>query len=199
MPLLLFIAYPVLAHLGVLLHLPLLQWLALLALFAAVLYQPLRGGRALAWLGFAVYAALTLLLARAGGGIYALYIPPLALLGLAWLGFARSLRAGATPLVTQIATTVHGTLSLPLQHYTRQVTQAWTVLLALLFLVTLLLTVTGPRAWWSLQTNVINYSALGLAFVVDYLWRRWRFPGHDRDGFIGFIRTVARNGRVRPR
>lgn len=196
MPVVLLIAYPLLAHLGILLAQPALQAAALCSLFAGVFYKPLSERRWTSWLALLVYAAVVVVMTRVGGGVYALYLPPLAMTGLACAGFARSLRPGETPMITRIAETIDGKLSPPLQAHTRRVTAIWATVLALLFVLTLVLTLMGEREWWSWLTNVINYFILGAMFVLDYLYRRWRFPGHDRDGFIGHLRKVIRNQRV---
>lgn len=194
MPTVLFVAYLLLVHLGVVFEMPALQWLALQALFAAILLLPLKAGRPACWWAWALFAAATALISFFGDGIYALYLPPLVLTGLACAAFARSLRVGMVPLITQIATAVHGPLNPPLARHTRQVTQLWTVVLALLFVITLLLTLSGRRTWWSWFTNAGSYLVMGLLFAGEFAYRRWRFPGHDRDGFIGHLRRVARSG-----
>lgn len=194
MPTVLFIAYLLLVHLGIVFEMPILQWLALQTLFAAILLAPLKAGRLVFWWAWACFAALTAVINSVGDGIYALYLPPLALTGLACAAFARSLRAGAVPLITQIATAVHGPPNPALARHTRQVTQLWVVVLALLFLITLLLTLSGRRTWWSVFTNAGSYLVMGLLFVGEFVYRRWRFPEHDRDGFIGHLRRVARSG-----
>lgn len=196
MPLALFIAYPLLAHTGVLLAQPLLQALALCCLYAGVFYAPLRQRQVLHWLGFAAYTAIIVAVTGLGGGVYALYLPPLAMTALACAGFARSLRPAETPIVTRIAEAVHGRLEPQLRAHTRRVTVAWVVVLATLFLITLGLSVLDLHTWWSWMTNVINYLVLGAMFVLDYAYRRWRFPDHDREGFVGHLRQVIRGGRA---
>jgi uncharacterized membrane protein len=193
----LFVAYPLLAHLGVMFGWSPLQWLALQALCAGVLYRSLTARARGAWLGFLGFALATGALTGLGDGIYALYLPPLALTGLACVGFASSLRPGATPLVTRIATLANGPLPPAIAAHTRRVTIAWTILLAALLAITLALTVWGPRAWWSLFTNFITYALMGLMFIVEFVYRRWRYPDHDRRSFVDFIRLVARSGAGR--
>lgn len=197
MPVVLFVSYPLLAHLGVLLAQPALQAAALCCLFAGVFYAPLGQRRGAYWLAFLTYAAVVILVTGLGGGVYALYLPPLALTGLACAGFARSLQTGQTPLITRIAETVHGTLNDTFRVHTRRVTAIWAAVLGVLWLITLILTLTEQRVWWSWLTNVINYLVLGGLFLLDYLYRRWRYPDHDREGFIGHIRQVIRGSRAR--
>lgn len=195
---LLFLAYPLLVHLAVVAQAPALQWLALQALFGAILANAERAPGPRAWLGWAAFALATALLSVLGGGQLALYVPPVALLGLVLWTFARSLRAGATPLVTRIAEAVRGPQPEPIRRYTRAVTWVWSVELAVLLALTLALTVAGPREWWSLVTNFLNYAAMGLTFLVEYGVRRVRFPGHDREGFVGYLRLLVRQRLPRP-
>lgn len=198
MPVLLFIAYPLLAHLGVMLGLPALQWLALQSLFAGVFHRKLRAGDRRVWLTLVLFGAGTWALATLGGGLYALYLPPLVLTGLACAAFATTLRPGEVPLVTRIATSVHGTLSPELVAHTGRVTRIWAGLLGGLFAMTLALTLAGPREWWSLFTNFVSYALMGLMFAGEYAYRRWRFPQHDNGSFVSYLRTVARAGVGRP-
>ncbi|TJY58298.1 hypothetical protein E4T66_16525 [Sinimarinibacterium sp. CAU 1509] len=186
----LFLSYPLLVHLGVLFEQRPLQWLALQALFAAIFFNLLSQLRIAIWVLWLLFAAVTAALMASGGGIYALYVPPLALLALAFSGFAQSLASGRTPLVTQMAVAIHGELSPPLLRHTRQVTQLWAMNLAAMFVIALVLSVTGPRTVWSLFTNLINYLWMGAIFAGEYAYRRWRFPEHDRDGFIGYLRKL---------
>jgi len=186
----LFLSYPLLVHLGVLLERTPLQWLALQTLFAAIFINLLSQPRFAVWALWLLFALATGALMRAGGGLYALYVPPLALLALAFSGFAQSLGAGRTPLVTQMALAIHGELAPPLRQHTRRVTQLWAINLAAMFLIALVLSVTGPHTVWSLFTNLINYLWMGAIFAGEYVYRRWRFPEHDRDGFIGYLRKL---------
>lgn len=192
MPLALFLAYPALVHLGVLLELPWMQGLALVCLAAGVFYLPLRAGRAIAWGGLLGFAALVFGLMRVGSGHYALYVPPLVLAALGCAAFSSSLRRGQMPLITRIAEAVDGPLNAELIAHTRKITALWALLLAGIFLVTLLLTLTGPREWWSWFTNCVSYVLMALALTLDYAYRRWRFPEHDRDGFVAHLRRVIR-------
>ncbi|MGH8444959.1 MAG: hypothetical protein ACREVL_06810 [Solimonas sp.] len=190
----LFVSYLVLVHLGVVFTEPALQWLALQALFATVLLAPLKAGRLPYWLAWAAFALATWAVALIGGGLYMLYLPPLVLSGLACVAFARSLGAGQVPLITQVATVLDGPLPPPLLAHTRAVTQLWAGLLAGIFVVTLLLTLSGRHALWSLFTNAGSYLLMGLAFLGEFLYRRHRYPDFAGDSFTGYLRRLARSG-----
>ena len=186
------LAYPVLVHLAVMLQQPLLQWLALCCLVAIPLYQGLRAGRVQSWLLFIALAAALLLLTRAGGGRYALYIPPVILPAIGAWFFGRSLRSGEVPLITRIARASRGdTLPEELVPYTRGVTWLWTLTLASMALLSVALAAFAPLELWSLFTNFLNYLILAAIFPLEYLWRRLRFRHLEHPGFIGYIRMVA--------
>lgn len=188
--LVLLVAYPVLVHGGIVLQLRWLHGLALQVLFAGIFLAPLSERRPAAWLGWLVYAGVTLSLMVYGGSIYALYLMPLVLLAMAFSAFAHSLAAGRTPLVTGMAQALHGALSPELLRYTRQVTQLWAAVLAGMFLVALALAFSGHREWWSLFTNVITYLLMAAMFLLEFIYRRWRFPDHGRESFTTYLRRL---------
>ncbi|MGH8462000.1 MAG: ketosynthase [Stenotrophobium sp.] len=189
----LILAYPILVHLAVLLHQPLLQWLALCCLAAVPLYGGLRHARLRSWLLFAVLAALLYLLARSGGGKYALFLPPVLLPAVSAWFFGRSLQAGQTPLITRIArATRSDELPPELVTYTRHVTELWTLALAGIGLLSIMLAIFAPLPLWSLFTNFINYLILAALFPLEYLYRRIRYRRLPHAGFVSYVRDVAR-------
>jgi uncharacterized membrane protein len=191
------LAYPLLTHAAVWLRLPFLQWLALCALLAIALLEPLVRLRAWAWLALCAIGAALYALVRFGGGVYALYLPPV-LLPAALLGvFAASLRPGAIPLVTRFATAIDGPLPPPLAAYTRQVTLCWVAVLALLAGSGAVCALFAPPMVWSVMTNFVHYIILGGMFLLEYLYRHWRFRELKRAGFISYLRQLVAL-RIRP-
>lgn len=189
----LILAYPILVHLAVLLHQPLLQWLALCCLVAVPLYAGLRHARWRSWLAYLLLVALLYMLARSGGGRYALFLPPVLLPAVAAWFFGRSLRSGQVPLITRIArATRDGALPPELADYTRRVTLLWALALGGIGLLSLLLAVFAPMPLWSLFTNFINYLLLAALFPLEYLYRRIRYQHLPHTGFIGYLRDVSR-------
>jgi uncharacterized membrane protein len=87
-----------------------------------------------------------------------------------WL-FGRTLAPGREPLITRLARRVHGTLSAPMEAYTRHATQAWCGFFVAQIAVSGLLFVYTPLHVWSLFVNVLNFPLLGLMFVGEYLYR----------------------------
>lgn len=195
LPVLLMVGYPLLSHAAALLHSPALQWLALLAVSATPMSGALLRGRLGFWLLLALLAAALWWLVHAGGGQYALYLPPLLLpLALA-AGFALTLRPGRTALITGIADAAHGPLDEPMRRYTRRLTAFWALLAAGLAVIALLLTLTGPLWAWSLFTNFISYGVIGTVFVVEFLLRRRWFPAHPHGSFAHYLGIVLRSRR----
>ncbi|MEW6168180.1 MAG: hypothetical protein AB1651_10865 [Pseudomonadota bacterium] len=196
LPVVLIAAYPALTHAGVILDAPYLPLAGLILLLSAVLFKPLARLRLWAWLGLAACTAALAALARAEAGRYAIYLPSLLIPGALCILFGGTLRAGAEPLISALARSERGgTLAPDLVGYTRRLTQLWTLMFALMFAGALTLIVLDEIRLWSLLTNVLNYIAVGLLLVLEYVYRRWRFRHHPHPGFFEHLRTVARTRR----
>ncbi|MGQ0586886.1 MAG: hypothetical protein ACT4PK_06765 [Gammaproteobacteria bacterium] len=193
-PMVLALSFPFLSHFAAILGWPLLQWAALVVICALPQYGGLRAGRWRNWLLLLALAAALLLLTRSGGGIYALFVPPVALPAMVAAFFIGSLRAGRVPLVTRFAAVERGTLSPELLAYTRNVTLAWAWLASALAVAAAALALFAPLWAWSVFTNFVCYALLGLMFAGEYAWRRLRFRHEPHAGFIAFIRSLARTG-----
>lgn len=193
LPLALLLAYPLLSHLAALAGVPWLHWLALSALLAAPLLPAALAGRAWAWLVLAFLGAGLWWLAHAGGGQFALYLPPVALPLVLAATFASTLVTGRTPFITAIALAVHGTLPDVLLRYTRALTVFWAAFTLMLALVSLALAITGPLWLWSLFSNFVAYGLVAVVFVVEFLLRRRWFPDHPHPGFVEYLGIVARS------
>lgn len=188
------LAYVLLVHLSIVLDQPWLAGLALIVLAAALLYKPLAGRRPAAWIGLLAAAGLSAWTVRQGLTLYALYLPPILLpLGMLWW-WAGSLRPGQTPFVTRIASLIRGPLPPDYAAYTRGVTQLWVGVFTLLALAGIGLALWASPEIWSLFTNFLNTVFIGLVFVLEYAWRRYRFRHMDHPGFFEFIRKVAKAG-----
>ena len=185
--------YPVFAHLGVWLHNLYLQWLALVSLLIVMLSKALIRRRVWAWITLVSSAAAAYFLTLRGGGIYALYVPPIAIpLGLLWI-FARSLGQGMTPLVSRIAELVRGE-PLPdvLRVYTRRVTQLWCVVASGLLISAISTAIWASPQMWSLITNVIHYVVIGATFIIELAYRRIKYAKLQPYGLTQYLRRLAR-------
>ena len=100
-------------------------------------------------------------------------------LALTWL-FGHTLLPGAEPLVTQMARAVHGSLPSRIEVYTRRVTLAWTLFLAALSVLSVLLYWRFPIHVWSVFANLLLLPLVGMMFLAEYLyrWLTYRWFGH---------------------
>jgi uncharacterized membrane protein len=176
--------YPVLAHVGVWLQNFFVQWLALVWLVVVMLAGLLFQGRVWAWASLLISSAALYFLAMSGDGMYALYLPPIAIPVLIFWLFARTLRAGAVPLVTRIAATVRGEpLPEVLRVYTRRVTRLWCAVALALLTSAIVSALWASPERWSLITNVIHYVVIGAVFVIEFAYRRMRYAKLEPWGF----------------
>lgn len=205
------VAYTVLAHQASARHDSLLAAIAIGVLVALVLLAPLWQGRIAAWLG---------LLAGGIGAAWLMHTPyvhvplllvPFAFIALVAWWFARSLKPGRVPLISKIVAALEKTsapeLTPELQGYTRALTAAWAMLLAVIGVSNLSLAmiatpagllaqlgvpspVTVTQAQWSWFANFMDYGIMGGFMLAEYLYRKRRFPGRYKN-FADFARRMA--------
>lgn len=108
--------------------------------------------------------------------------------------FARTLRAGQRPLITRIADAARGPLDAGMQRYTRRLTLFWAVTCAGLASLNLLLMLQARSVplWVAALLPALS---VPLLFVMEYLYRRWRFPAHDHPGFLEYLRIIRKHYR----
>ena len=184
-------AYPVMMHGAVIYDMPLLRTLALCGLAAAIVVVP-RVRRVGAWLLWFGAVAAIVASSKWDGARYAAYLPPIVMHALLLWVFARTLLPGAEPLVTAISRSVRGSLSPELIVYTRGVTSVWTACFVILLLLSIVLPFVSIYVW-SLCTNVVNYAIVGALVVLEFFYRKWRFPTHSHSGFFSYLRIVAKS------
>lgn len=212
--LLLAVVYPFLAHAASLRQDGVLAALALFDVVLIVLLEPLLRRRGWAWTLLLALGAALVLLAQSPHALLPLLLMPLTFVGLVAYLFGRTLLAGRVPLISRIVAAIEGkpaaALTPDLRRYTRNLTLAWTVLLSALALVNGLLAliavpggllhsigivppVAVSRVQWSWFANLLDYGIVGGFFVLEYLYRKWRFPGRYRN-FLEFMRKMAALG-----
>lgn len=213
LPALLALAYPVLAHVAAATRSPPLSTLAVACLALAMLF-PLRSRPlpfVLALLGLA--GALAALHAARRSDLVLLF-PPVLVTAFVGTLFARSLAPGRMPLVERVVRAIDPeALALPgVPAHVRFLTALWATLLFCLAAANLVLAalaspggllaavgVAPPLevgyAQWSWFANVFNYVLIGLMFVFEYAYRRWRWPQpRTYRGFGDFMLRMARLG-----
>jgi uncharacterized membrane protein len=94
--------------------------------------------------------------------------------------FGRTLLAGYTPLCTQWALRVHGSLDARARRYTRSVTLVWMLFFLAAAAASLVLYATVARSIWSLFGNFTVLPLAALLFAVEYRLRRQRLPAMQR-------------------
>jgi len=205
------LSYPLLAHVAALSGRPGLiaasiGWLLVLALLPG-----LQRRSPAAWAVLA--AGLAGLYAIAGSTAPRLlqFLPPILMIGfMAWV-FGATLWRGRTPLIEGIIRALNGPedrLDDEVLGYARRLTGVWTALLVMLTIINtalalcaepggLLITfgvrpvVTVPLDVWSLFANLLNYLLVAALFVIEFAYRRRRFPQQPYRGLIDFTRRVA--------
>ncbi len=206
------LAYPVLAHAAIAGRSIALAVAAIATLAAAALLPALARGRAAAWIAAPLIAFACWRLSQARIPELPLYAPPVlvpAFMG--WL-FGQTLLPGRTPLIAQLIRHMHsGGEREPepdVWRYARTLTQVWTLLFIAIATVNLVLAAvaspdglllaagiappfTAPQVWWSLFANVIGYLIVAALFVIEYAWRRHRFPEQPYRNMFDFLRRMA--------
>lgn len=213
--LLLLAAYLPLAHFAGARHSPLLAVLALGDLVLLLLVDGLLRRRATAWLALALAVAVLVLLAHSAYALLPLLLVPPLFTAIVAAWFARSLRPGRVPLITRVVAALYGQtldeLSLRHHRYARNLTLSWSLLLAAMTLLNLVLaliavpdgvlarlgiaapmTVTGEQ--WSLIANLANYGVLGGFALIEFQVRKLVFPVRPYRNIVDFARQMAALG-----
>jgi uncharacterized membrane protein len=108
------------------------------------------------------------------------------------IGFGSTLRAGHTPLITTLATRVHGSLTPAMAAYTRHVTLAWVLYFVAIVAVSLGLYEYASFQAWAVFANLLTPIAMGLMFGGEYLLRYRLHPEFERSSIADAIRSYMR-------
>lgn len=120
--------------------------------------------------------------------LFALYLPPILISAtLLWL-FARTLQGDREPLITTLARNLFQERDPEILHYTRRITQLWSLFFLGMLLECLLLALLAPVEVWSLFANILNYLFIGLLFLLEFIYRRLHFP--QRSSFAVVLRQL---------
>jgi uncharacterized membrane protein len=215
---LLVLAYPLVAHFGVILNSVTLIAIALGLLIVLPMLPALGRGSVVAWLAFLPVVGGLWWLSRSAHATLPLYIAPVLVPGFMAGVFGSTLLAGQVPLIEQLirimepASTENrpegGTEPEPeVLAYAHQLTRAWTLFFVTLSLTNLVLgllaepggmllaagitpPVTVPELWWSLVANLIGYLLVAAFFLIEYAYRRHRFPRQPYRNMLDFFVKV---------
>ena len=164
--------------------------LVLLVLIAAPgLLAALRAGR---YLPVIVVLSLALAGAQFFNSGALLYAVPMLVTGSLALLFARTLMPGRTPLITAFVHLQYGQVPPEMAVYTRLITGAWAVFLALMTVEAALLAAFARPAVWSLFVNGINYLLVFAFFLGEYSVRRRVLRDMPHASFAKFLSNVAK-------
>jgi uncharacterized membrane protein len=143
-----------------------------------------------------------------------MYAPPVVIsFGMAWV-FGKSLARGDVPVIERIVRLLHAPeeqIDSAIPRYARRLTLLWALLFVMLGTLNLILAlcatpdgvllwlgvqppVTVPRDVWSLFANLLNYVIVAAFFVVEYIYRRYRFPHQPYANMLDFIRRASAIG-----
>ena len=129
--------------------------------------------------------------------LWLVYVPPVLLNFLFGICFLSTLRRGHRDLISRFVYLVHGEVPAPIAPYARRLTVVWGCYLIALALTALLLAYFAPHEWWSIFANVLSYFLLVGFFVVEYLFRRWRYPAWVHASPLDVARAIRQHGLVR--
>lgn len=110
--------------------------------------------------------------------------------------FQMTLEKGAEPIISRIARIARQDPVLPVElaAYTRQLTAAWAGFFLLLTLNSLLLAILAPIETVMLFANSLNMIFIALFFVLENLYRRFRYHQHGHTPLRQLIGTLAIHG-----
>lgn len=212
------LAYPLVAHFGVILNSVTLIAIALGLLIVMPMLPALGRGSVVAWLAFLPVVVGLWWLSRSTHATLPLYIAPVLVPGFMAGVFGSSLLAGQVPLIEQLIRIMEpnsnenrpdgGQEPEPeVLAYAHQLTKAWTLFFVTLSLTNLVLgllaepdgmllaagitpPVTVPELWWSLVANLIGYLLVAAFFLIEYAYRRHRFPRQPYRNMLDFFVKV---------
>jgi uncharacterized membrane protein len=107
--------------------------------------------------------------------------------------FGRTLAAGREPLCALFARLLHGEIPPEVARYARQVTVAWTIFFASLFIASCVLYLAGYLTAWSILANIASPALLAAMFVAEYAVRCRVLPSWERTGVLGAFRAFSRH------
>jgi uncharacterized membrane protein len=148
-----------------------------------------------AWVGAAAVLGIVALCVQALMGVrvssHGLYLAQhVGINGFLGIVFGSTLRAGHTPLITALATRVHGGRLTPAhQAYTRKITQAWVIFFASLVAASLALYALASFDVWAVFANWATPVAIGAMFVGEHLIRYRLHPEFERASIADAVRA----------
>lgn len=209
---LLLLAYPLLAIAGAVTHRQIFALLALALLLTVLMLPNLLTRRIAPWLVWLGVLLALLLLSLYGFAGLLLEIVPILINVLLACWFGRTLSTDE-PLVARFITAIEGPERLVqpgVARYARQLTGFWTILLGTQALLLTILLVCAehsgllarfgiasplplPERWAAVWLDVGCYVLLGVAFLLEYGYRRWRLRHLSHPGLHDMLLQLAKH------
>jgi uncharacterized membrane protein len=207
------LAYPLVAHFGVMQNSVTLIAIALGLLIVLPMVPALARGSVVAWVVLTPVVVGLWYLSRSTHATLPLYIAPVLVPGFMAVVFGSTLLAGQVPLIEQLIRIMEPgpdgreEPEPEVLAYAHQLTKAWTLFFVTLSLTNLVLgglaepdgmllaagitpPVTVPELWWSLVANLIGYLLVAAFFLIEYAYRRHRFPRQPYRNMLDFFLKV---------
>jgi uncharacterized membrane protein len=205
-------AYPVLAHFAIARNSAGLTIAALTLLAAVSLLPGLARGALGAWLAVPLVGAASWWLSSVEQPVLALYLPPIVVPAFLAGVFGNTLRSGRTPLISQLIRLLQAPgddePESAVWVYARRLTAVWTAMFVALATFNLLLAafvepdgllrasgiepgIALSHEVWSLFTNLLEYLLVAAFFVIEYAYRRQRFPRQPYRNMFDFLRRMV--------
>jgi uncharacterized membrane protein len=206
------LVYPVLAHFAIARNSAGLTIAALTLLAAVSLLPGLARGAIGAWLAVPLVGAASWWLSSVEQPVLALYLPPIVVPAFLAGVFGNTLRSGRTPLISQLIRLLQAPgddePESAVWVYARRLTAAWTAMFVALATFNLLLAafvepdgllrasgiepgLALSHEVWSLFTNLLEYLLVAAFFVIEYAYRRQRFPRQPYRNMFDFLRRMV--------
>jgi uncharacterized membrane protein len=206
-------AYPLVAHFAVVRNSMALLVIALSLLIVLPLLPALTRGSVAAWMAVPAIVAGLWWVSRSTHATLPLYIAPILVPGFMAGVFGSSLLAGQTPVIEQMIRIMEpgdhgGVPEETVWAYARALTLGWTLLFVAIAATNLVLgllaepeglllaagitpPLTVPESVWSVFANVIGYMLVAAFFVIEYAYRRHRFPRQPYRNILDFFWRVV--------
>jgi uncharacterized membrane protein len=154
------------------------------------------------WVGASAVLGIAALCGQAILGVrvssHALYLAQHAgINGFLALVFGSTLRSGRTPLITALASRVHGGHLAPGQAvYTRKLTQAWVILFGAIVVVSLALYAGASFDAWAVFANWVTPLAMAALFGAEHLLRYRLHPEFERASVADAVRAYMQASKA---
>ena len=120
-----------------------------------------------------------------------LFAPPVIINAVLAVFFGTSLRPGREPVISVFARLEQGGVLPPdLACHARSVTWIWTLLLAAIATLAMVLAIWASLETWSMFANVVDYALIAALFIGEYIYRRVRFRHYRHASLAALLRNV---------